>query len=194
MEYSSNGNTNLEKPASGYEAWDGTSMATPHVSAVAALVWSANLAWTNTQIRQALTATAQDLGTTGRDVYYGYGLVQAKAALDYLGGSTTPETDKLELTVETDKGTYINGEKVAITVTVTDKDGAAISAASVSVQVKTTSATISTFKGSTGSVGTVTLSYRINTRKTGTGSYTLVATATKSGYEDGTASVTFLVQ
>jgi subtilisin family serine protease len=71
-------------PGTGYEAWDGTSMATPHVSGVAALVWSFNPAWTNTQIRTALTATAQDLGTAGRDSSFGYGLVQAKAALDYL--------------------------------------------------------------------------------------------------------------
>jgi subtilisin family serine protease len=76
------------KPASGYEYLDGTSMATPHVSGVAALVWSVNPSWTNTQIRKALEATAQDLGTAGRDNSYGHGLVQAKAALDYLTGST----------------------------------------------------------------------------------------------------------
>lgn len=67
--------------AEGYEAWNGTSMATPHVSGVAALVWSHNAAWTNAQIRQALQQTAQDLGPAGRDNAYGYGLVQAKAAL-----------------------------------------------------------------------------------------------------------------
>ncbi|HZF55670.1 MAG TPA: S8 family serine peptidase [Polyangiaceae bacterium] len=81
-------------PGTGYEAWDGTSMATPHVSGVAALVWSFNTAWTNAQIRTALTATAQDLGTAGRDTSFGYGLVQAKAALDYLqsggGGGGAP--------------------------------------------------------------------------------------------------------
>jgi subtilisin family serine protease len=71
-------------PGTGYEAWDGTSMATPHVSGVAALVWSFNTAWTNAQIRTALTATAQDLGAAGRDSSFGYGLVQAKAALTYL--------------------------------------------------------------------------------------------------------------
>jgi len=76
------------KPASGYEYLDGTSMATPHVSGVAALIWSVNPSWTNAQIRQALQATAQDLGTAGRDNSYGYGLVQAKAALDYLTGNT----------------------------------------------------------------------------------------------------------
>ena len=71
---------------SGYEAWGGTSMATPHVSAVAALIWSWNPALTNVQIREALTITALDLGDPGRDVYYGYGLVQAYDALKYLGG------------------------------------------------------------------------------------------------------------
>lgn len=77
-------------PASSYEYYDGTSMATPHVSAVAALVWSAVPDATNVEIRNALTATAQDLGAAGRDVYYGFGLVQAKAAITYLGGGTPP--------------------------------------------------------------------------------------------------------
>ncbi|HVE87272.1 MAG TPA: S8 family serine peptidase, partial [Myxococcales bacterium] len=71
--------------ASGYEAWDGTSMATPHVSGVAALIWSAYPTKTATQVRAALQNTARDLGAAGRDNAYGYGLVQAKAALDYLG-------------------------------------------------------------------------------------------------------------
>lgn len=78
----------VTKPASGYDAWDGTSMATPHVSGVAALVWSCNPAWTNKQIRTALIATAEDLGVAGRDVNYGYGLVRARAARDYLLGPT----------------------------------------------------------------------------------------------------------
>ena len=74
----------VDKPASGYEAWEGTSMATPHVSGVAALIWSFNPGWSNVQIRTALQATAQDLGSPGRDTSYGFGLVQAKAALEYL--------------------------------------------------------------------------------------------------------------
>ena len=75
----------VEKPADGYDYFNGTSMATPHVSGVAALVWSYNLSWTNDQVRKALQASAQDLGTVvGRDDSYGYGLVQAKAALETL--------------------------------------------------------------------------------------------------------------
>ena len=83
-------------PASGYEAYDGTSMATPHVAAVAAVVWSSNPAWTNAQVRQALQATAEDLGAPGRDISYGYGLIRGKAASDYavsnFGGPPTPDT------------------------------------------------------------------------------------------------------
>jgi len=71
-------------PGSGYEAWNGTSMATPHVSGVAALLWSANPDWTNVQIREAMTMTAMDLGEAGRDIAFGYGLVQAYDALQYL--------------------------------------------------------------------------------------------------------------
>jgi subtilisin family serine protease len=74
----------VEVPGSGYEAWGGTSMATPHVSGVAALLWSANPSWTNAQLREAMDMTALDLGDSGRDVHYGYGLVQAYDALDYL--------------------------------------------------------------------------------------------------------------
>jgi subtilisin family serine protease len=70
-------------PGNGYEPYDGTSMATPHVSAVAALVWSYNTSWTAQRVRNALEKSAQDLGTAGRDNYYGHGLVQAKAALNY---------------------------------------------------------------------------------------------------------------
>jgi serine protease len=77
----------------GYASWDGTSMATPHVAGVAALVWSHYTQCSAAQIRNALTATAEDLGSTGRDVYYGHGLVQAKAMYDALADGcdvTTP--------------------------------------------------------------------------------------------------------
>jgi subtilisin family serine protease len=79
-----------EKPGSGYEEWDGTSMATPHVSGVAALVWSNFPTLTNAQIRDALESTTQDLGVAGRDNSYGWGLVQAKAAFDKLNGGPPP--------------------------------------------------------------------------------------------------------
>jgi subtilisin family serine protease len=79
-------NSHITWNASSYEARDGTSMAAPHVSAAAALLWSWNPGLSNSQIRQALQATALDLSQPGRDVYSGYGLVQAYDAWLYLGG------------------------------------------------------------------------------------------------------------
>lgn len=69
---------------SGYAAWDGTSMATPYVSGVAALIWSLNPSKNNLQLREALQATALDKGAAGRDPAYGFGIVRAKAAYDRL--------------------------------------------------------------------------------------------------------------
>ncbi|WDE13686.1 S8 family serine peptidase [Thalassomonas haliotis] len=66
----------------GYASWSGTSMATPHVSGVAALVWSHHPSCTAAQMRNALNMTAKDKGASGRDTSYGYGIVQAKAAVD----------------------------------------------------------------------------------------------------------------
>ncbi|WP_372766831.1 S8 family serine peptidase [Pseudoalteromonas sp.] len=82
-----------------YGMMSGTSMASPHVAGVAALVWSHHPSCSAQEIRTALNATAQDLGASGRDVKFGYGLVQAKAAIDHLqangcsgNGGTTPPT------------------------------------------------------------------------------------------------------
>jgi subtilisin family serine protease len=72
----------VAESATNYAYYDGTSMATPHVSAVAALVWSYFPACTGPQIRTSLDKSAKDLNAPGRDVYTGYGLVQAKAAYD----------------------------------------------------------------------------------------------------------------
>jgi subtilisin family serine protease len=70
--------------SSDYGYMSGTSMATPAVAGVAALVWSNFPSCSGTEIRNALKATAQDAGASGKDVYFGYGIVKAKAASDYL--------------------------------------------------------------------------------------------------------------
>ncbi len=61
--------------------WVGTSMATPHVSGVAALVFSHRPSLRNDQVREILISTAIDLGSSGRDQYYGYGAVCAVCAV-----------------------------------------------------------------------------------------------------------------
>lgn len=64
-----------------YRFSNGTSMASPHVAAVAALVMAANPALSAAEVRQVLESTAHDLGDTGRDDLYGHGLVDAAAAV-----------------------------------------------------------------------------------------------------------------
>ncbi len=66
-----------------YWFFDGTSMAAPHVSGVAALLIAYGNAVTPAEVRAALQDTAEDLGDTGRDDIFGYGLVDAYAALSY---------------------------------------------------------------------------------------------------------------
>ena len=61
----------------GYARYNGTSMATPHVAGVAALVKSNHPECTATQMRRALILAAEDLGLAGRDTSYGFGLVNA---------------------------------------------------------------------------------------------------------------------
>lgn len=67
-----------------YGLMSGTSMATPGVAGVAALVWSNHQSCTGTEIREVLKATAFDAGDAGHDVYYGNGIVKAKDASDYI--------------------------------------------------------------------------------------------------------------
>lgn len=64
-----------------YWFYQGTSMATPHVSGVAALLLAKEPGLTPAQIRDKLQTTAEDLGASGWDNIYGWGLLDAEAAL-----------------------------------------------------------------------------------------------------------------
>jgi len=65
-----------------YAYYSGTSMACPHVAGVAALIFAAaNYDITPTEVSTILFDSAQDLGSSGRDDTFGYGLVDAYAAL-----------------------------------------------------------------------------------------------------------------
>ncbi len=72
----------------GYATLSGTSMATPHVSATVALIQALRVAagkqpLTPSQVYEVITKTARDIGPPGFDVYSGYGLVDALAAVEY---------------------------------------------------------------------------------------------------------------
>lgn len=73
----------------GYGVKHGTSMATPHVAGVAALMLSEDSTATPAEITQALTRTSRDLGVPGHDVLTGYGLINAAYALVALTSTDT---------------------------------------------------------------------------------------------------------
>lgn len=72
-------------PGGGYEFWDGTSMAAPHVSGAAALLVAysrANgLGWEPQEIKARLMATAQDAANSSDPLEIGAGIIDVGAAI-----------------------------------------------------------------------------------------------------------------
>jgi subtilisin family serine protease len=64
-----------------YGSWRGTSFSSPIVAGVAALMASENPLLSNTQIVALLEQTADDIGAPGRDIYFGFGRVNAFRAV-----------------------------------------------------------------------------------------------------------------
>jgi len=90
-------------PGGLYGFKSGTSMATPHVTGAVALLMSTDAAgtsydankngkWDPAEVRSRLQKTATDLGATGKDNYYGYGLVNAYAAVNGLENAPAEES------------------------------------------------------------------------------------------------------
>jgi thermitase len=64
-----------------YSSATGTSAAAPHVSGLAALVWSVRPHLTNEEVSRVITETARDLGAPGWDEFYGWGRIDACQAV-----------------------------------------------------------------------------------------------------------------
>jgi thermitase len=77
-----------------YAFMNGTSMATPHVSGLAALLWSVVPSLTVDQVESTVESTADDLvdypGAPGKDDYFGYGRINAGRALSSVGLQVSP--------------------------------------------------------------------------------------------------------
>lgn len=83
--YDVNGDT-----AHDYVSWDGTSMATPHVTGLASLVWSRESRLTNEQVRDVIMNTAVKLGSGDFDNAWGHGRIHAANAVAKAGWEIIP--------------------------------------------------------------------------------------------------------
>jgi thermitase len=75
-----------------YGMGSGTSMAAPHVSGLAGLLFSETPTPTNDMVRSRIESTAEDLGPTGVDAYFGAGRINAWRAVMNDTSLTIPPT------------------------------------------------------------------------------------------------------
>lgn len=86
-------NTYSTIPFSSYGYKSGTSMSTPHVAGALAAAWSVYPTASAQEVRACLYSSALDLGATGRDNYYGHGLVQLPALITCIGATQSTPGD-----------------------------------------------------------------------------------------------------
>ena len=65
----------------GYGYWSGTSFSSPITAGLAALIYSLNPGYTPAQVESFIENSSKDLGMTGEDTVYGFGLIQAGLAV-----------------------------------------------------------------------------------------------------------------
>lgn len=154
-----------------YYFYQGTSMATPHVSGVAALLIADGVTGPE-NVRKAMHSTAKDMGTPGWDSGYGWGIVDAYKALTYqatpeLTGPISIKDVAVTCTSRTVKKNTLVTAKA--TVTIVDKNGASVQGATVSG--KWSGATTDSDTGVTNADGQVTL-YSNEVKVTNTATFT----------------------
>jgi hypothetical protein len=154
-------------------------MAAPHVTGIVALMITANVS----DIRGQLQITADDLGATGWDSKYGYGLVDAAKAVGVSGEEPeepttgTMHVSNIEMSLRT-RGPWVNA---IATVTIVDESGAPVEGATVSG--KWSGAASDSESGTTNNKGQVTFKTdRVKNLPSGTIFTFTVDDVTKEGW------------
>ena len=94
----------------GYGPVSGTSFSSPATAAVVALVMARNPALSPAQVDGIIMNASLDLGTPGKDVYFGYGRVDAAAAVSAGGSSPAPDTEPPTVSITNPTGGgYVSG-------------------------------------------------------------------------------------
>jgi subtilisin len=184
---------NSTKLGGGYVVYSGTSMASPHVAGVAALVLGTGASLTNVQVRDILTSTAQDLGAAGLDPLYGYGLVNAVAAVAAVPSS--PPTPAVNVLLSTDKTSYVSStdNNATLTAIVTNESGTAISGlGSPAFTTKVDNTIVSVSFIETATLGTYTAT--LSLFGLSSGSHNVSVTVTDTRPVSGSGSASFSIQ
>ena len=107
-----------------YQQWSGTSFSSPITAGVVALMMSAKPTLDGNQIESLLYSTAVDLGAPGRDPYYGYGRVNASAAVNAAAGALPPaDTQAPTVSISAPLGSSTVSGLVAVNVAANDNVG-----------------------------------------------------------------------
>jgi hypothetical protein len=103
----------------GYSAPSGTSFSSPITAAVVALMMAANPSLSSSQLEDLLVQTADDLGTAGFDIFYGYGRVNAAAAVELAAGGPVVDSEAPSVLIMNPVGGEVSGI-VPVTVSASD--------------------------------------------------------------------------
>ena len=106
-----------------YRAASGTSFSAPITAGVAALVMAAKPSLTSAQVENLLYATAQDLGTAGRDIYFGHGRVDASAAVIAAAGTVAVDTQAPAVSIAAPLGSASVSGLTTVDVSASDNVG-----------------------------------------------------------------------
>ncbi len=101
----------------------GTSFSSPNVAATAALVMSANSRLTPTDVTSIITHTAKDLGAAGYDPYFGFGRVDAGAAVALAASAEPSDFTPPSVAVATPTTGATVKELITVDVQATDEFG-----------------------------------------------------------------------